>query len=368
MKYFKLPDLGEGLQEAEIVEWHVEAGDEVQTDQLVVSVETAKAIVDVPAPHSGKIERLFGNVGTTVHVGEALFEYSGGVEESGALVGTSSTQESADRTKTPKDQCAIEQKSSSTVLATPYIRTLANNNNIDLSTVSGTGPGGQISERDLVAGRNKTVGASPLKGARKSMVKNMTKAHTEVVKVTLNEDADIHLWNEQQSPTVRVVRAIKAACRIEPILNSWYDAESNSLQTFDHINLGVAVDTPQGLFVPVLRDVGKLSDEEIRFILNDAKQKAALQTLPTSAMVGATITLSNFGTLCGRYADPVVVPPCVAIIGTGKIRKEVVAVDSSTVAIRNIMPLSLSFDHRVITGGEAARFLKAFIDDLKQVE
>lgn len=367
MRYFKLPDLGEGLQEAEIVEWHVNPGDDVQTDQTVVSVETAKAIVDVPAPRSGKIGRLFGGVGVTIHVGETLFEYADGTEESGALVGTANTEVTPTLSH-EEDKPVSETHTGTNILATPYVKATAKSRNIDLSTVLGSGPGGQIVLQDLtIKDLNKLpLSGEPLKGARKAMAKNMSRAHSEVVKVTLNEDADLYRWKEKQATTLRVIRALREACKAEPILNSWFDSETNTIQTFEDVNLGVAVDSPHGLFVPVIPQINTKPMYVIYNALEEAKSKVRTQSLPPSAMLGATITLSNFGTLCGRYADPVVVPPCVAIIGTGKIRKEVVCQNDNSIAIHPILPLSLSFDHRVVTGGEASRFLQAFINDIER--
>jgi len=362
MKFFKLADFGEGLQEAEIVEWHVKPGDEVDMDQLLVSVETAKAIVDIPSPQKGTIARVFGSVGSTVHVGEALIEYANEVDHSGSLVGTVSTDENTQR-RTAVEHNTIDATNS--ILATPFIRYTAKQQNIDISTLKGSGPGGQVMLSDLNRSEPSDT-VYPLRGARKMMAKNMIKAHDEVVKVTIHEDADLSNWSKHNNVTARCMRALCYACKEVPLLNAWYDNSSMMLEVFRRVDMGVAVDTSDGLYVPVIRNAHQYSLEELQKQLKTFRERIASKTLPPSDMINPTITLSNFGTLCGRYADPVVVPPCVAIIGTGKIRKEVVCQNDNSIAIHPILPLSLSFDHRAVTGGEASRFLQAFINDIER--
>lgn len=366
MKYFKLPDLGEGLQEAEIVEWHVKPGDTVSVDQVIVSVETAKAIVDVPSPQAGTIAALFGDSGDIIHIGEPLVEYAGEEQEdSGTVVGKmSSAGESAEQ-----DEFIIGSANGanqSHPLATPAIRALARRLKVDLNQVEGTGKHGMITSQDVEKSAQmvKDFGAAtPLKGVRRAMAKNMEKAHREVVKVTINDDVDIHAWYPDQDPTMRLVRAIAAACQQEPSLNAWYDGNNMAMRVLKQIDLGIAVDTPDGLFVPVLRDIGHRDLEDLRRGLDHLRADVKARTIPAKEMTGATITLSNYGTIAGRYGNPVIVPPMVAILGAGKIKEEVVAFNGDIV-IHPIMPLALSFDHRAITGGEAARFLKVVMEDL----
>ena len=366
MKYFKLPDLGEGLQEAEIVEWHVKPGDSVETDQIIVSVETAKAIVDVPSPQTGQIAARFGEEGDIVHIGEPLVEYAGEEQEdTGTVVGKMSSAGDA----AEKDQFIIGSADSSSQhhpLATPAIRALAKRLNVDLGQVEGTGNHKMITAQDVerAAQMVKDFGeATPLRGVRRAMAKNMEKAHREVVKVTINDDVDIHRWYPGQDPTMRLVRAMARACEKEPNLNAWYDGNAMSMRILDKVDLGIAVDTPDGLFVPVLRDISHRDLEDLREGLNRLRADVKARTIPPREMTGATITLSNYGTIAGRYGNPVIVPPMVAILGAGKIKDEVVAFEGNAV-IHPVMPLALSFDHRAITGGEAARFLKAVMDDL----
>lgn len=365
MKYFKLPDLGEGLQEAEIVEWHIKAGDTVAVDQTIVSVETAKAIVDVPSPQAGKIAALFGKAGDLIHIGEPLVEFAGENDDSGTVVGK--MENAGDDIL--QDHFIIGSAHADTrhgALATPAIRALAKRLNVELNDVTGTGKHGLITTDDIEKAarmRDDFGDATPLRGVRRAMAKNMAMAHAEVVKVCICDDADVHTWAPGNDPTIRLVRAIGVACQKEPNLNAWYDGKAMSLRIIEKVDLGMAVDTPDGLFVPVLRNINQRSASDLREGLNRLRADVRARTIPPSEMTGATITLSNYGTLAGRYADPVVVPPMVAIIGAGRIRQEVVAWEGQIV-IHPVMPLSLSFDHRAATGGEAARFLRALMDDL----
>ena len=186
-------------------------------------------------------------------------------------------------------------------------------------------------------------------------------------KVTITDDADIDAWQPNEDITFRLIRAIVLACQAEPALNAWYDSHSLGRRVIEKIDLGIAVDTEDGLFVPVLRDVANRSRDDLRRGLEALKKDVKARTVPPEELRGYTITLSNFGTFGGRYADPVVVPPTVAILGAGRIRPEVVAVDGQPV-VHRLLPLSLTFDHRAVTGGEAGRFLMVVINDLQLPE
>ena len=372
MKYFKLPDLGEGLSEAEIVEWHVKAGDTVTVDQLMVSVETAKAIVEVPSPQAGVISALFAEPGDVVHIGEPLVEYQGEQDDSGTVVGDLSLSTKHESKDDFIVGSAHHTHSQQSIKATPSVRALAKRLNVDLSHIKASGEDGRITSFDVekAAQLNSDMGQSEsLKGVRKAMAKNMAMSHAQVVPVTLHDDVDIHSWYDaegetDQDITMRLVNAIAHACACEPNLNVWFDGEQLSLRVLEQIDLGIAVDTEQGLFVPVLRNIGKRDLSDLRQGLNALRSAVKNRKIPPQEMQGATITLSNFGTLAGKYANPVVVPPQVTIVGAGGIRQEVVAYKGQAV-VHPILPLSLTFDHRAVTGGEAARFLKALMDDLK---
>lgn len=370
MKFFKLPDLGEGIPEADIVKWHVKTGQQVEEDQVLVSVETAKAIVDVPAPQSGIIAKLFANEGDTIHTGEPLVEYANEEDEdTGTVVGK--IKQAAEDDMDEDDFIIGASPSTSRqaqIRATPAVRALARRLNINLSTVKATGSNQFISTEDVerAARLNSVLGsqAEPLTGVRKHMAKNMMLAHQEIVPVTLYDDADINHWQPKEDMTIRVVKALSKACTVEPQLNAWLDGERLARRLHKQIDVGIAVDTPQGLFVPVLRNVANRDDADLREGLNRLRNDVENRTIPPSELQGATLTLSNFGTISGRYASPIVVPPTVCILGTGRVRKEPVAINNEIV-IHKIMPLSLTFDHRAVTGGEAARFLQAIKNELE---
>ena len=367
MKYFKLPDLGEGLPEAEIVEWFVKVGDTVQVDQLIVAVETAKAIVEVPSPQAGIIAALFGQEGDIIHTGEPLIEYAGEQQEdSGTVVGN------IQKTKTIAEEdhfiIGSARNTSHHVKATPAVRALAKRLNVDLGHINGTGRDGLIMTEDVEQASRLSADkgdSEALRGVRRTMAKNMAMAHAQVVQVTLHDDADIYAWLAGTDTTMRLVHAIRVACLAEPNLNTWFDGETMTRRVLEKIDLGIAVDTPDGLFVPVLRDIANREMTDLRSGLDRLRADVRSRAIPPSEMIGSTITLSNFGTIAGRYANPVVVPPTVCIIGAGVLRDAVVAFNGQP-AVHRLLPLSISFDHRVITGGEAARFLRALMNDLEK--
>lgn len=367
MRYFKLPDLGEGLQEAEIVEWHIQPGDTVQTDQLLVSVETAKAIVDVPSPCDGVVANCFGAAGDILHTGEPLVEFAG-QEDSATVVGKMEVAHTSPDSDSQEDFIigsrhatqAPEQR------ATPAIKALAKSLQVDLADISPSGRHGMITQADVERSarlRESHGSTEGLRGVRRAMAQNMARAHAEVVKVTLQDDADVYQWPAARDPTLRLIRAIGLACQQEPALNCWFEGDTLRRRLMQRVDLGIAVDTPDGLFVPVLRRITERSSDDLRSGLDALRDAVKSRKIPPAELQGATITLSNFGMLAGRYADPVVMPPTVCIIGAGKIREEVVAVNGK-VCVQARMPLSLSFDHRAVTGGEAARFLAVIMQDL----
>lgn len=368
MRYFKLPDLGEGLPEAEIVEWHVKVGDTVKADEPLVSVETAKAIVEVPAPCAGVIAALFGEAGDIVHTGEPLVEFEGEDEDSGTVVGELRRSDSGPRQEqfiigaAPSSRQAHHQK------ATPAVRALAERLGVDIQQISGTGPGGLVTADDVhnSARTEKDLGkAESLRGVRRTMAKTMAASHEVVVPVSIYEDVDIHDWPAGTDITIRLVRALAEACKASPSLNAWFDGDTLSRRLLDQVHVGIAVDTEEGLFVPVLRDVASRPIKDLREGLNNLRADVKARSIPPREMQGATITLSNFGTIAGQYANPIVVPPQVAIIGAGVIREKVVP-HKGKASIRRILPLSLTFDHRAATGGEAARFLAAMVQALSR--
>ena len=375
MSIFELPDLGEGLQDAEIVEWHVKIGDDIQLDQPLVSVETDKAVVDIPSPETGKIYKLYGNINDIINVGDPLVEFSTDSPEikpqefKAGVTGTVVGEVKQGRNVIAESALHVGHTAHG-LKVTPAVRALAHRLDVDLSIVTPTGPDGMISAKDVERAAKILTEVGPmelLRGTRRTMARTMSQAHAEVVAVTVSDDADIDAWAKDEDLTARLIRAIVGGCRVEPSLNAWYDSHAVGRRILEKIDLGIAVDTKDGLFVPVLRDVGNRSREDLRDGLNRIKKDVHARKIPAEELRGYTFTLSNFGTFGGRYADPIIVPPTVAILGAGRVRPEVVAVGDRAV-VHQVLPLSLTFDHRTVTGGEATRFLAGVIDDLMLAE
>jgi 2-oxoisovalerate dehydrogenase E2 component (dihydrolipoyl transacylase) len=365
MRQFTLPDLGEGLEEAEIVAWHVNEGDHVVVDQPLVSVETDKAVVEVPSPWGGRIARLFGGKGDLIKVGAPLVEFAEGAsEDTGTVVGELVRE---DRTRAAAERPA-DLAPGRPMQVLPAIRALAHKLDVDLNLVQPSGPGGTITRADVERAAKSLAEAGPaeaLRGMRRAMAQRMAAAHAEAVRTTVTEEADIEDWHKHDDITIRMVRAIAAACKLQPSLNAWYNAAAGERRLIKRIDLGIAVDLEGGLLVPVLRNVGERDAKDLRAGLDRMRADAAARSIPPEELRGATITLSNFGMIGGRFANLIVVPPQVAIVGAGRVDQRVMP-HSGRAAIRRVLPLSLTFDHRVVTGGEAARFLMALKADLEQ--
>jgi pyruvate dehydrogenase E2 component (dihydrolipoamide acetyltransferase) len=365
MRQFLLPDLGEGLEEAEIVAWHVTEGDHVVADQPLVSVETDKAVVEVPSPQSGRIARLFGAKGDLVKVGAPLVAFAEGPEaDTGTVVGELGRQEQPRQARPPSDERA--QAGPPRVL--PAVRALARKLDVDLTLVQPSGPDSTITRADVERAAKSLTDmgpAEPLRGMRRAMAQRMAAAHAEVVPANVTDEADIGDWGRAEDTTIRIVRAIAAACKSEPSLNAWYFSAAGERRLIARVDVGIAVDTEGGLIVPVLRNVGERNARDLRAGLDRFRADAAARSIPPEELRGATITLSNFGMIGGRFANLVVVPPQVAIVGAGRAGKRVM-VHEDQPAVRRVLPLSLTFDHRVVTGGEAARFLAVLKADLER--
>ncbi|WP_064747240.1 dihydrolipoamide acetyltransferase family protein [Lysobacter antibioticus] len=445
-KTFLLPDLGEGLPDATIVEWAVKVGDTVRLDDTLVSMETAKAVVEVPSPVSGKVLKLAGGPGDVIVTGTMLAEFQidpnlpqradgqdtghhhGGGHAPAPQAQTASAEpavpakaESADRADSgtvvgamqSSDAVRSEQAVAvGGVKAMPAVRALARKLGVDLSRVRATGADGTVSMDDVKrasADGSAKIGSAPaaaiapraaaaaeapvaaparstlsqsgrpmrtqppgvaatgqpeqLKGVRRNMARVMADAHSKVVPTTLADDADIHAWAPGNDITGRLVRAIVTACKAVPALNAWFDGDKLTRTLHPHVDIGIAVDTDDGLFVPALRNADVLDTRGVREAINRLRAQVEDRSIPASELSGYTISLSNFGMFAGRYATPVVVPPTVAIVAAGKGRHQMTPVMGGFES-HKVIPLSLTFDHRACTGGEAARFLKAMIDDL----
>ncbi|MDT8439373.1 MAG: dihydrolipoamide acetyltransferase family protein [Wenzhouxiangellaceae bacterium] len=436
MKTFKLPDLGEGLPDAEIVEWLVAEGDTVKVDDPIVSMETAKAVVEVPAPYAGIIAKLHGQAGDVIKTGAPLLDIDTG--EGGATQAAepqsdapaeatkpdpgAGTREAKTDTEPAADdvgQTGGERADTGTVVGnvttsdevvkathttvggvkvTPAVRALARKLKVDLAAVEPTGPDGVVTSDDVrkTAEQGPTRTAAPparapepgahvqsedpapyrvspeptgewqpIRGTRRTMARAMSESHKRVVATTLMDDADIHTWRPDEDITVRLLRSLWAGAQAEPGLNAWYDDEQNLRMVHKQMHVGMAVDTADGLFVARLRDVHASDRQALRGEINRLRDNVKSRSIPPEDLKNYTIMLSNFGVFAGRYATPIVNPPCVAIVAAGVLRHEVVPVLGG-IETHRMLPLSLTFDHRIVTGGEAARFLKAMMADLQR--
>jgi pyruvate dehydrogenase E2 component (dihydrolipoamide acetyltransferase) len=404
MATFNLPDLGEGLAEAEIVRWHVNVGDTVKVDQPMVAVETAKAVVEVPSPYSGRIQALHGKPGDVIATGAPLveFELQAGAGtaaapkkeapsqkvDTGTVVGNmpTSDDELVENAVAGSDIAPSRDR----IRAAPAVRALAKRLGVDLASIRGSGRGGLITVDDVMESsgptsmhaaatvtalktpapvpRTPTIPptgeAEKIRGLRRAMHQTMSLSRDNVMNCTVFDDADLHEWRKGQDITVRVMRAIGVAAAAEPALNAWYDGENQTRRLMSRVDVAMAVDSSEGLLVPVVRDVQRPT-AEVRADVNRLKQAARDRTVAPEDLRDFTFMLSNFGMIAGRYGTPVVVPPAVAILGCGRLSHDVVAVMGGIEAHLR-MPLSLTFDHRCVTGGEAVRFLAALIRDLQK--
>jgi pyruvate dehydrogenase E2 component (dihydrolipoamide acetyltransferase) len=467
-KKFLLPDLGEGLPDATIVEWLVKVGEVIRLDEPLVSMETAKAVVEVPSPVSGKVLRLAGDAGDVVVTGSMLAEFEvdpslpqraegqdtghhhgppQAAEPSGRGVGSDDPGRddkvvasddggaiSDAGTPAPKGEPGDPRRDDAGtvvgamqtsdavrseaavavggVRAMPAVRAQARKLGVDIARVRGSGADGVVtmddvkraaadgsaragsprpahasapaspqrapSDRTALSAAGKPMRTQPpgvsvsgqpeqLKGVRRNMARVMADAHAKVVPTTLSDDADIQAWTPGNDVTVRLVRAIVAACKAVPALNAWFDGDKLTRTLHRQVDIGIAVDTDDGLFVPALRNADVLDARGVREAVNRLRAQVEDRSIPASELAGYTISLSNFGMFAGRYATPVVVPPCVAIVAAGRGRHQMTPVIGGFESHR-VIPLSVTFDHRACTGGEAARFLKAMLDDLARAQ
>jgi len=411
MKIFYLPDLGEGLPDAEIVEWLVAEGDDLKLDDPMVSMETAKAVVEIPSPFTGIVAKFYGQAGDVIETGKPLAGFQVEGETDDELPETVETPEAvAEQPKSEGDEGSTdsredtgtvvgEMETSNTVVSetlssvggikvSPAVRALARKLKVDLALVAPSGKGGVVTKADVEeAARNPRTAApataSPvarsatpvappappsgeweaIRGTRRTMARVMSEAHAQVVATTLMDDADIHHWSYGQNITVRLLRCLWAGALVEPGLNAWYDGEKSMRMIHKGMDVGMAVDTPDGLFAAALRNVHNSNAAQVRASIDRLKENVTNRSIPPGDLKGYTIMLSNFGIFAGRYATPIINPPCVCIVAAGKLVNEVVPVLGGF-EVHKTIPLSLTFDHRAVTGGEAARFLKAMIDDL----
>ncbi len=393
---FKLPDLGEGITEGEVVKWRVKVDDAVEEHQIVMEVETDKAIVEVPSPKKGKIVEISKPEGSTVKVGETLLKIETGEagEKAPEEKAAAPAAEKPAPARRPSVSVVGTLPEAEEVMASPKARSLAKELGVDLSGVNGTGPGGIITEKD-VRGASAAPKAAPapearpesklgpvervpIKGVRKSIVKNLVASQRNAAFVTGMDDADVtDLWDlrERESRVAKqkkihltfipfFMKAVQHALVEHPFLNGSVDEKGEEIIVKKYYNIGVAVQTPDGLMVSVVKDVDKKTILELAGEVQELSGKARDRKITLEELKGSTFTITNYGTYGGTYATPIINYPDVAILGTGRISERPWVRDGQIVP-RKILPLSLTFDHRVVDGAEAAIFLTKVVGYLE---
>lgn len=397
---FKLPDLGEGITEGEVVSWKVKEGMEVEEHQVVMEVETDKAIVEVPSPKKGKVVRIGKPEGEVVKVGETLLV----IEVEGAVEAPAEKKVAGEAMARPPSYSVVgTMPEKEEALASPKARALARELKVDLSMVSGTGPGGMVTEDDVrgATGARRPEAAAPapeaevrkeapkadkygaieritIKGVRRSIAKNLLASQRTAAFVTGMDEADVtELWDlrvrERRVAREKGVhltflpffmKAVQHALAAHPAFNASVDEERGEIILKKYYNIGVAVMTPDGLMVSVVKNVEKKTILELAAELQELSKKARDRKITLDELKGSSFTISNYGSFGGIYATPIINYPDIAILGTGKI-SEKPWVRDGTIVIRRILPLSLTFDHRVVDGADASMFLAKVVKYLE---
>jgi len=397
----KLPDVGEGVAEGEIVRWLAAEGAAVKEDDLLVEVLTDKANIEIPSPVAGTLTKILAKPGQVVKVGEtiALIEAAGAVpapppgkEPPVAAPGTPAPPGEAPGKASPAG--GGPPPGGRDVLATPVARKLARDLGVDIARVAGTGPGGRVTEDDIrkAAGPGAAVPAGPpppmapleqrvsFRGRRRMAAKKMVLSKSTIPHALLVDEADatnllalrgaMREVAEKEgvkiTPLPIIVRAVVAALRNHPAINASLDEERGEIVFKTHYDIGMAVDAEDGLVVPVIRDAGEKTLVALAREIERLAEGARAGTLGPSDLTGSTFTVTSIGSIGGLFSYPVINPPEAAILGVHKIVKRPV-VREGEIAVRDMMYLSLSFDHRLIDGGTATRFMNDVIGRIEAV-
>jgi len=426
---FKFPDIGEGLTEGEIVRWLVKEGDEIKEGQPLVEVETDKALAEIPAPRTGVILKILAKEKEVVKVGQVIVVIGEKGETLAAAPQKPSVGVVGELEEAPEEAPAAAEKvpprkapeegpprakvekeiakpaptkpapAGERALATPAVRALARELGVDINKVQGTGSEGRVLEKDVrQAAEAKAKPAEevkeikkvrkydlygsveriPLRGVRRSIAKAMVKSKYTAPHVTAMDDADVtELWQirEKEKKVAEsrgikltilpfIIKAVVTGLTDHPYLNATLDDENEEIVLKKYINIGLATDTPEGLMVPVVKLAREKSIFELAQELTQLTEKAMNRTIDLADLKGGTFTITNYGAVRGTYGTPIINYPEVAILGIGRIQDRPVIRDEKVV-VRKILPLSISFDHRVVDGAEAARFLNTVIARLE---
>jgi pyruvate dehydrogenase E2 component (dihydrolipoamide acetyltransferase) len=442
---FKFPDIGEGITEGQIVEWRVQKGQQVQTGDPLVEMETDKVVTDIPSPRDGTVVALYGSEGDTINVGDPLVELEiEGVsseeaqqiaeekpappskqpvdEGGGGVVGT--IEVAGEGAYLPASDEGVDRSESTEsgrprgkAIATPVARAVARNLNIDINQVRGTGPAGRVTKGDVhrfaeeqargeaparrAPGRSAAGGAAAgaggapgteaeepeleyrqLSGIRKTIARHMVESKHNAAHMSVTEEAEIselvalRAKHKQRfaEKGVRltflpfILKAVAAALKRHPSLNAEMDLEHDRMIYYHRYNVGIAVDTDDGLVVPVIRDVDRRPLSAIAGDIDDFSARARERKLSMEELKGGTFSITSYGSIGGLVAVPVINYPEAGILGIGRIHKRPIVTEGpggEEIAIGTIMPLSLSVDHRIVDGGEATRFLNDIVEFLE---
>ena len=394
---FRLPDIGEGVAEGEVVKWHVTEGEEVKENQPLVEIMTDKVNVEIPSPKKGTIQKRMAKEGEVVKVGQVLIVIAE-ADSKGAAPTISSPKPAPTLAKPPAKQVTSPGQAMKPreVLATPATRKLARDLGVDLSLVQGTGRGGKITDEDVqrvkaggwptpaavtVAGPRGAEERVPLRGIRRLVAQHMVKSRSTAAQVTHVDEVDmtevVQLREKAKASAEKrgvkltylpfIIKALIPALKQYLFLNATLDDEKEEIVLRRYYNIGIATDTEQGLVVPVIRDAEHKSITQLAAEITALSEKARAGQLTLDEIQASTFTITNVGGIGGMFATPIINYPEVAILGVHKITKRPVVRDNQIV-IRDMTYLSLSFDHRVLDGAMAARFvnaIKQYLEDPK---
>jgi pyruvate dehydrogenase E2 component (dihydrolipoamide acetyltransferase) len=388
---FKLPDLGEGVHEGEIVRWLVKAGDEVERDQPLVEVMTDKVTTELPSPVAGRVERLGGEAGEVVPVGTVLIEIETHVAANGAVPAATTVASGAAVPESPSAGSEAASEEASPVLAVPAVRRLARELGVPIGTVSGSGPGGRVVAQDVRraagGGTNGTAGAGqpvktvrrvPLRGKRRAIAEHLLASHRNTAPCTLVEEADfselvrlrerVRPMAEQAGVAITylpfILAALSMALREHPTLNATVDPESGDLLVHAEQHFGIAVHTDDGLVVPVLRNVESKNLLELAREIDRLSRAAREDRLNREDVSGGTFSVTSLGLLGGVLGTPMLHTPQVAVLGIHRIAARAVVREGSVVP-RQMANLSLTLDHRYLDGYVAAKFIQTLVGYLE---
>ncbi|GAA0590255.1 dihydrolipoyllysine-residue acetyltransferase [Virgibacillus siamensis] len=387
----KFHDIGEGMNEGEITTCFVKIGDEVTVDQPLVELQTDKMVAEIPSPAAGKITAIHFEKGEVVTVGTALIEIDDGSDTVADI--TSAAPEKKKAVQQGKSEPDMKDRNTVTktynrILAAPYTRKVARDHDINIEQIEGTGPGGRVTEEDVhnaieggtdfaaKPGQEPEADTIPYTGIRKQIGDNMTKAITTIPHVTHFDEADLtellefrqQLKQEGESISVAAffLKAVTIALKEHRIFNAQLDEENKVIKLQKSCHIGIATNTDRGLLVPVLRDADQKPIRQINTEMKELTQKAVDGKLRAEDMKHGTFTISNVGPIGGTWATPIINQRQTAIMALHKTKKTPVVLENDEIFVRQMMTMSLSFDHRVADGVASVEFINRFIELLEK--